>query len=184
MQWLQENAAMPIWTVSSIIQLSSLIIQRSDILEAMTLKEKQALMALCERQTDSLQSKTVGNDNPDFGDDNPDFGALDNILSGTHPLQISHAGGEFQEMARQVLNVMRTKYISPLTLTFCNETNPWSQAFHLSSITQGLLDPQGPCTAVGHRPWMANTSSGRSLSDLEFQLFTARVQRILQGVYW
>ena len=85
------------------------------MLKAMTLKEKQALMALCERQSDSLQSETMGNDNADFGNDNPDFGAFDNILSGAHPPQISHAGGEFQEMARQVLNAMCTKYISPLT---------------------------------------------------------------------
>ena len=85
------------------------------MLKAMTLEEKQAIMALCERQSDSLQSETMGDDNADFGDDNPDFGAFDNILSGAHPLQISHAGGEFQEMARQVLNAMRTKYISPLT---------------------------------------------------------------------
>ena len=85
------------------------------MLKAMTLEEKQAFMALCERQSDSLQSKMMGNDNADFGDNNPDFGAFDNILSGTHLLQISHTGGEFQEMARQVLNAMRTKYISPLT---------------------------------------------------------------------
>ncbi|KAL4066600.1 hypothetical protein J3A83DRAFT_4359993 [Scleroderma citrinum] len=45
----------------------------------MTLEEKQVLMALCERQTDSLlQSESLGNDTPDFGDD---FGVFDNILS-------------------------------------------------------------------------------------------------------
>ena len=87
----------------------------------MTLEQKQALMALCERQTNS-HSDTVGENTTDFGDDNPDFGAFDSILSGTHPLEISHTGGEFQEMARQILDAMRTKYV--LSLTFCKETNP------------------------------------------------------------
>ena len=78
-------------------------------------------MALCERQTNS-HSDTVGENTTDFGDNNPDFGAFDSILSGTHPLEISHTGGEFQEMARQILDAMRTKYV--LSLTFCKETNP------------------------------------------------------------
>ena len=108
--------------VSSIIQLSSPTIQGSDMFKAMTIEEKQALMALCERRTDSLQSETVGDNTADFGDNNPDFEAFDNILSGTHPLKISHAGGEFREMARQVLDAMHTKYVSPLTI--CDETDP------------------------------------------------------------
>ncbi|KIM59695.1 hypothetical protein SCLCIDRAFT_81617, partial [Scleroderma citrinum Foug A] len=72
--------------------------RRNARFNAMTVEEKQALMALCERQ-----SKTVGDSTANFGDDNPDFEAFDDILSGTHPLDISHAGREFQEMARQVL---------------------------------------------------------------------------------
>ena len=60
----------------------------------MTIEEKQALMALCERQ-----SKMVGDSTANFGNDNPDFKAFDDILSSTHPLNISHAGEEFQEMA-------------------------------------------------------------------------------------
>jgi len=103
------------------VQLSSPT--SSDTLKVMTLEQKQALMALCERQTNS-HSETVGENTADFGDDNPDFRAFDNIISGTHPLEISHAGGEFQEMARQILDAMRTKYVSSLTFSFCNETNP------------------------------------------------------------
>jgi len=91
--------------------------------KAMTLEQKQAFMALCERQTNSfLQSEMVGENTEDFGDNNPDFGVFDNILSGTHPFEISHAGGEFQETARHVLNAMHTKYASHLTS--CNETDP------------------------------------------------------------
>ena len=102
------------------MQLLSLTIQDYDVLKAMTFEEKQALMALCKRQT-SRQTEMAGDRTADFGNDNPDFGTFDNILSGTHPLKISHAGGEFQEMARQILNAMRTKYAS--SITFCNETN-------------------------------------------------------------
>ena len=105
------------------MQLSSPTSSGSDTLKVMTLEQKQALMALCERQTNS-HSKTVGENTADFGNDNPDFRAFDNILSGTHPLEISHAGGEFQEMARQILDVMHMKYVSSLTFSFCNETNP------------------------------------------------------------
>ncbi|KAL4064382.1 hypothetical protein J3A83DRAFT_4442308 [Scleroderma citrinum] len=47
----------------------------------MTLEEKQVLMALCERQTNSLlQSELLGNNTSDFGDN---FGAFNNILSAT-----------------------------------------------------------------------------------------------------
>ncbi|KAL4066386.1 hypothetical protein V8B97DRAFT_2025519 [Scleroderma yunnanense] len=139
----------------------------------MTLEEKQVLMALCERQTDSLlQSESLGNDTPDFGDD---FGVFDNILSGTHPLEISHASGEFQELARHVLNAMHTKYISPLT--FCYQPfishqscrDYWSHrdcaqlcaiAFksQIQAVAKAYLTWSFNCSQQGHRGFFKESS--------------------------
>ncbi|KAL4072344.1 hypothetical protein V8B97DRAFT_2023521 [Scleroderma yunnanense] len=123
----------------------------------MTLEEKQALMALCERQTDSLlQSESLGNNTPDFGDD---FGAFNNILSGTHPLEISHASGEFQELARQVLNAMHTNLILDhrpfVSCWSCRDY--WSCRDH-AQLCAIAFEQQIPAAAKAYLTWSFNHS--------------------------
>ncbi|KAL4072702.1 hypothetical protein V8B97DRAFT_2023444 [Scleroderma yunnanense] len=123
----------------------------------MTLEEKQVLMALCERQTNSLlQSELLGNNTSDFGDN---FGAFNNILSGTHPLKISHTGGEFQELARQVLNAMHTNLILDhrpfISHQSCRDYQSHRDHTQLHAIT---FEQQIPAAAKVYLIWSFNHS--------------------------
>lgn len=49
------------------------------------------------RRLEVLVQQEAGNSG--FDDDSVDF---DNVLDGTHPIDISHAGGEFEDLAREI----------------------------------------------------------------------------------
>lgn len=66
-----------------------MIPQLTSLWEVMTLEEKRALEALQERNWD------------DHFDNNGDFGS--SILDGSEPVNISHAGGEFYELMREMM---------------------------------------------------------------------------------
>ncbi|KAG1777172.1 hypothetical protein EV702DRAFT_1045562 [Suillus placidus] len=63
-------------------------------LQAMSPEERRRLEALVQQQTGNSTF-----DSMDYGNDSADF---DNILNGTHPIDISHAGGEFEDLAREI----------------------------------------------------------------------------------
>ncbi|KAG6327646.1 hypothetical protein ID866_11443 [Astraeus odoratus] len=68
----------------------------------MSTEEKHVLMTLCETHSKSQL--------PSHYDDGiPDNSAFKDVLGGSQPLDISHAGGEFQELAKQVLKTVQTK---------------------------------------------------------------------------
>ncbi|KAG2350210.1 hypothetical protein BDR05DRAFT_993626 [Suillus weaverae] len=63
-------------------------------LQAMSPEEHRRLEALVQQQASNSAF-----DSMDYGDDSVDF---NNILDGTHPIDISHVGGEFKDLAREI----------------------------------------------------------------------------------